>query len=82
MFDPKIIEGTTVMQLLFLGSEELDRRTKETQRLQDEVENATRAALERFRCTTGINSSSEQSYHDGWRIVGRHMQAVSCNIVV
>ncbi|XP_028270307.1 coiled-coil domain-containing protein 158-like isoform X2 [Parambassis ranga] len=45
-------------------SEELDRRTKETQRLQDEVENATRAALERFRCTTGINSLSEQSYHD------------------
>lgn len=29
-------------------SEELDRRTKETQRLQDELENATKLTLERF----------------------------------
>lgn len=29
-------------------SEELDRRTRETQRLQDELENATKLTLERF----------------------------------
>ncbi|XP_040899244.1 coiled-coil domain-containing protein 158-like isoform X2 [Toxotes jaculatrix] len=42
-------------------SEELDRRTKETQRLQEEVENATKVAMERFACTYGINSSPGQS---------------------
>ncbi|XP_054467233.1 coiled-coil domain-containing protein 158-like isoform X2 [Anoplopoma fimbria] len=45
-------------------SEELDRRTKETQRLQEEVENATKVTLERFGCTYGINSSPGQSCHD------------------
>ncbi|XP_035812163.1 coiled-coil domain-containing protein 158 isoform X2 [Amphiprion ocellaris] len=40
-------------------SEELDRRTKETQRLQEEVENATRVALERFGCMHGISSSGQ-----------------------
>ncbi|XP_069562618.1 coiled-coil domain-containing protein 158-like [Brachyistius frenatus] len=42
-------------------SKELDRRTTETQRLQEEVENATRVALERFGCTYGLNSSPGQS---------------------
>ncbi|XP_075960751.1 uncharacterized protein LOC142964350 isoform X1 [Anarhichas minor] len=42
-------------------SEELDRRTKETQRLQEEVENATKITLERFGCTYGIHSSPGQS---------------------
>lgn len=32
-------------------SEELDRRTKETRRLQEEVETETREALEKFGCT-------------------------------
>ncbi|KAK2837936.1 hypothetical protein Q5P01_015148 [Channa striata] len=45
-------------------SEELDRRTKETQRLQEEVENATREALEKFGCTWSISSSPGQSYHE------------------
>ncbi|XP_061623008.1 uncharacterized protein LOC133474891 [Phyllopteryx taeniolatus] len=42
-------------------SKELERCTEETQRLQDEVEHATRAALEKFGytskhfCTTGMN---------------------------
>ncbi|XP_047185228.1 coiled-coil domain-containing protein 158-like isoform X4 [Scophthalmus maximus] len=43
-------------------SEELDRRTTETQRLQEEVENATKVALERFGCTYGINSSPGLSF--------------------
>ncbi|XP_026199052.1 coiled-coil domain-containing protein 158 isoform X2 [Anabas testudineus] len=42
-------------------SEELDRRTKEMQRLQEEVENATKEALERFGCTFVLNNSSGQS---------------------
>ncbi|XP_041793804.1 coiled-coil domain-containing protein 158-like isoform X2 [Chelmon rostratus] len=41
-------------------SEELDRRTRETQRLQDEVENATKLTLERF----GRISSPGQSCHN------------------
>ncbi|XP_035864945.1 coiled-coil domain-containing protein 158-like isoform X5 [Sander lucioperca] len=45
-------------------SEELNRRTKETQRLQEEVENATKLTLERFACTYGINSSPGQSCHN------------------
>ncbi|KAF1389470.1 hypothetical protein PFLUV_G00073750 [Perca fluviatilis] len=45
-------------------SEELNRRTKETQRLQEEVENATKITLERFACTYGINSSPGQSCHN------------------
>ncbi|KAM9360187.1 uncharacterized protein ABDE67_000820 [Symphorus nematophorus] len=45
-------------------SEELDRCTKETQRLQDEVENATKLTLERFGCTSGIHSSPGQSCHN------------------
>nr|XP_019954864.1 PREDICTED: coiled-coil domain-containing protein 158 isoform X2 [Paralichthys olivaceus] len=44
-------------------SDELDRRTKETQRLQEEVENATKDALERFGCKYEINSSPGQSSH-------------------
>ncbi|XP_022047196.2 coiled-coil domain-containing protein 158 [Acanthochromis polyacanthus] len=50
-------------------SEELDRRTKETQRLQEEVENATRVALERFGCTHGISSS------------GQHCHSQRCNVL-
>ncbi|XP_058492347.1 coiled-coil domain-containing protein 158-like isoform X3 [Solea solea] len=45
-------------------SEELGKRTKETQRLQEEVENATKLALERFGCTYDINSSPGQSCHN------------------
>ncbi|XP_070689527.1 coiled-coil domain-containing protein 158-like [Pempheris klunzingeri] len=45
-------------------SEELDRRTKETQRLQDELEHATKVTLERFGCTYGIHSSPGQSCHN------------------
>nr|XP_043882591.1 coiled-coil domain-containing protein 158-like isoform X2 [Solea senegalensis] len=45
-------------------SEELGRRTKETQRLQEEVENATKLALERFGCTYDISSSPGQSCHN------------------
>ncbi|XP_049907414.1 coiled-coil domain-containing protein 158-like isoform X7 [Epinephelus moara] len=44
-------------------SEELEKRTKETQRLQEEVENATKMALERFGCTYGVHSSPGQSCH-------------------
>ncbi|XP_028434968.1 coiled-coil domain-containing protein 158 [Perca flavescens] len=49
-------------------SEELNRRTKETQRLQEEVENATKITLERFACTYGINSSPGQSCHNHGRL--------------
>ncbi|XP_025752983.1 coiled-coil domain-containing protein 158 isoform X2 [Oreochromis niloticus] len=42
-------------------SDELDRRTKETQRLQEEVENATKVVLERFG---GSCRSPGQSCHD------------------
>ncbi|XP_065804481.1 coiled-coil domain-containing protein 158 isoform X2 [Labrus bergylta] len=42
-------------------SAELDRRTKETQRLQEEVENATKLTLQRFGC---IYSSPGQSCHN------------------
>uniref|UniRef100_UPI0037E76C2B coiled-coil domain-containing protein 158-like n=1 Tax=Semicossyphus pulcher TaxID=241346 RepID=UPI0037E76C2B len=45
-------------------SEELDRRTKETQRLQEEVENATKLTLQRFGCTCEINSSPGKSCHN------------------
>ncbi|XP_051278776.1 coiled-coil domain-containing protein 158-like isoform X1 [Dicentrarchus labrax] len=44
-------------------SEELDRRTKETQRLQEEVENATKLTLERLGCKYGIHSPPGQSCH-------------------
>ncbi|XP_053277285.1 coiled-coil domain-containing protein 158 isoform X2 [Pleuronectes platessa] len=47
-------------------SDELDRRTKETQRLQEEVENATKVALERFGGKYGINTSPGQSCHSHW----------------
>ncbi|RVE67791.1 hypothetical protein OJAV_G00085190 [Oryzias javanicus] len=40
-------------------SEELDRRTKETQRLQEEVETETREALEKFGCTYRSGSSAQ-----------------------
>ncbi|KAM3868432.1 coiled-coil domain-containing protein 158-like [Diretmus argenteus] len=39
-------------------SEELDRRTRETQRLQEEVEKATKLVLERVGCTYSINSNT------------------------
>ncbi|XP_039906991.1 coiled-coil domain-containing protein 158-like isoform X2 [Simochromis diagramma] len=42
-------------------SDELDRRTKETQRLQEEVENATKVVLERFGSSC---RSPGQSCHD------------------
>ncbi|XP_034081165.1 coiled-coil domain-containing protein 158-like isoform X2 [Gymnodraco acuticeps] len=45
-------------------SEELERRTKETQRLQEEVETATKETLERFGCTFGIHSSPGRSNHN------------------
>ncbi|XP_033974163.1 coiled-coil domain-containing protein 158-like isoform X1 [Trematomus bernacchii] len=45
-------------------SEELERRTKETQRLQEEVETATKETLERFGCTYGIHSSPGRSNHN------------------
>ncbi|KAK5932093.1 hypothetical protein CgunFtcFv8_003827 [Champsocephalus gunnari] len=45
-------------------SEELERRTKETQRLQEEVETATKETLERFGCTFGIHSSPGWSHHN------------------
>ncbi|XP_033947347.1 coiled-coil domain-containing protein 158-like isoform X2 [Pseudochaenichthys georgianus] len=45
-------------------SEELERRTKETQRLQEEVETATKETLERFGCTFGIHSSPGWSNHN------------------
>ncbi|XP_074526752.1 coiled-coil domain-containing protein 158-like [Halichoeres trimaculatus] len=44
-------------------SEELDRRTKETQRLQNEVEHATKLTLERFGCTYSTHSSPGKSSH-------------------
>ncbi|XP_078141507.1 coiled-coil domain-containing protein 158-like [Centroberyx gerrardi] len=44
-------------------SDELERRTKETQRLQEEVENATKRALERVSCTYSINSTPPHSCH-------------------
>ncbi|XP_056232730.1 coiled-coil domain-containing protein 158-like [Seriola aureovittata] len=68
-------------------SEELDRRTKETQRLQEEVENATKVALERFCCTYGINSSPGQSCHNHndppgeFTILPTHHQAVTPPLV-
>ncbi|XP_056147350.1 coiled-coil domain-containing protein 158-like [Lampris incognitus] len=43
-------------------SEELDRRTKETQRLQEEVENATKRVLQRVGCTYSIEKR-QQSCH-------------------
>ncbi|XP_036954412.1 coiled-coil domain-containing protein 158-like isoform X1 [Acanthopagrus latus] len=45
-------------------SEELDRRTKETERLQDEVENATKLTFERFCCTYGTVTSPGRSCHN------------------
>lgn len=48
----------------FFYSEELDRRTKETQRLQDEVENATKLTLERFGCVYGSHSSAGPRCHN------------------
>ncbi|XP_030593438.1 coiled-coil domain-containing protein 158 isoform X2 [Archocentrus centrarchus] len=45
-------------------SEELDRRTKETQRLQEEVENATKVVLERFGCSCSIMNSPGQTPRD------------------
>ena len=50
--------------ILFSYSEELDRRTKETQRLQEEVENATKVTLERFGSMYGIHSSPGQCCHN------------------
>ncbi|XP_060927678.1 coiled-coil domain-containing protein 158-like [Limanda limanda] len=47
-------------------SDELDRRTKETQRLQEEVENATKVTLERFGGKYGINTSPGLSCHSHW----------------
>ncbi|CAJ1069297.1 coiled-coil domain-containing protein 158-like isoform X5 [Xyrichtys novacula] len=45
-------------------SAELDRRTKETQRLQEEVENATKLTLERFACTHGSQGYPGKSSHN------------------
>ncbi|XP_037338798.2 coiled-coil domain-containing protein 158-like isoform X1 [Pungitius pungitius] len=45
-------------------SDELDRRTKETQRLQEEVENATKVTLERLACIYSPHSSPGQSCHN------------------
>lgn len=48
-----------IYNFLFLDSEELERRTKETQKLQEEVENATREALKKFSCTYEDKSPRE-----------------------
>ncbi|XP_078809451.1 uncharacterized protein LOC101172169 isoform X3 [Oryzias latipes] len=45
-------------------SEELDRRTKETRRLQEEVETETREALEKFGCTYRKCSPAQTVCHD------------------
>lgn len=45
----------------FLCSEQLDRRTIETQKLIKEVGNATREALKRFGSAYGNSSSGESS---------------------
>ncbi|XP_063753872.1 coiled-coil domain-containing protein 158-like isoform X3 [Eleginops maclovinus] len=66
-------------------SEELERRTKETQRLQEEVETATKVTLERFGCTYGIQSSPGESCHNnrfneydgGSSILSTQQQAVT-----
>lgn len=64
-------------------SEELDRRTKETQRLQEEVERATRVALERFGCTHGISSSGQRfnlltdDTPEDYSIFSTHQQATT-----
>ncbi|XP_042344859.1 coiled-coil domain-containing protein 158-like isoform X3 [Plectropomus leopardus] len=68
-------------------SEELDRRTKETQRLQEEVENATKITLERFACTYGVHRSPGDSSHNhrfnvddsagDSNILSTHQQAVT-----
>ncbi|KAM8885384.1 uncharacterized protein AB9W97_013028 isoform 2-T4 [Spinachia spinachia] len=44
-------------------SDELDRRTEEAQRVQEEVENATKVTLERLGCVYGTRSSPGQSFH-------------------
>ncbi|XP_070761054.1 coiled-coil domain-containing protein 158-like [Enoplosus armatus] len=72
-------------------SEELDRRTKETQRLQEEVEHATKITLERFGCTYGIHSSPGRSCHNhrfnvydslgDSTILSTHQQAVTQPLV-
>ncbi|XP_045889785.1 coiled-coil domain-containing protein 158-like isoform X4 [Micropterus dolomieu] len=72
-------------------SEELDRRTKETQRLQEEVEHATKLTLERFGCTYGIKSPHGQSCHNhrfivcdspgDCTILSTHQQAVAQSLV-
>ncbi|XP_028312401.1 coiled-coil domain-containing protein 158-like isoform X2 [Gouania willdenowi] len=56
-------------------SEELERRTKQTQRLQEEVDNETRGALKRFGCVSATNSSPESSchYYQGFP-ASRHQQ--------
>ncbi|XP_044051326.1 coiled-coil domain-containing protein 158-like isoform X2 [Siniperca chuatsi] len=79
--------GLTLVEL----SEELDRRTKETQRLQEEVEHATKLTLERFGCTYGIHSSPGQSCHNprfnvcdspgDSTILSTHQQAVTQPLV-
>ncbi|KAI3372621.1 hypothetical protein L3Q82_023094, partial [Scortum barcoo] len=55
------ISFAILLLLFFFYSEELERCTKETQRLQEEVENATKLTLQRFGCTYGIHSSPVQS---------------------
>ncbi|XP_068167031.1 coiled-coil domain-containing protein 158-like isoform X2 [Antennarius striatus] len=45
-------------------SEELDRRTRETQRLQNEVDNATKLTMEKFGYTYDIHKPPGQSCHN------------------
>lgn len=45
-------------KLAILHSEELERRTNETEKLQEEVENATKCALERFGCIYDISGNN------------------------
>lgn len=44
-------------------SEELDKRIKETQRLQEEMEMETREALEKFGCTSRSGLSAQTLRH-------------------
>ncbi|XP_024860846.1 coiled-coil domain-containing protein 158 isoform X1 [Kryptolebias marmoratus] len=62
-------------------SKELDRRTEETQKLQEEVENATKEALKRFGCTNekkspGQSCPSNDSSEDS-PMFSAHQQAVT-----
>ncbi|XP_029294927.1 LOW QUALITY PROTEIN: coiled-coil domain-containing protein 158-like [Cottoperca gobio] len=62
-------------------SEELDRRTKETQKLQEEVENATKITLERFGCTYRNHRFNVYDSSGDSTILSTHQQAVTQPLV-